>query len=164
MLKPIGLALIATALAVSSASAQTRYRLIDLGVPGDSDAARAISDNGKIAGIAGTADGGQSAVRLDGAAAFLPQLPPDSPGPQFTDVHAINNAGMAAGFTGNDRAAVFTTGGATELFGSSGFTAAGALGINNAGRVTGYVLDTGAEQEVDVHIPQPEAFGVGRTA
>ena len=133
------------ALAVATtAMAAPHYRLIDL-TPASTalpNAPRAISDSGKIIGETGGA-GVNHLVRLDGTAAVLPTLA----GGTNTVTRGINNAGIAAATVqtvgGDDRAALIGPGGAVQLGGIAGYAAAGALGINNHGVATGYVLSSG---------------------
>jgi|JI10StandDraft_1071094.scaffolds.fasta_scaffold01720_20 hypothetical protein len=147
---------LAAALLASAAPALAvrQYKIIDLGLaPGtQSTVARAISGNGTIVGEAG----GQSAnsgVRLDGGVTPLPTL---SGGTNFV-TRGVNDSGVAAatvqGAGLDDRAALATTGGITQLGSVAGFAAAGALDVNNGGVAVGYALVTGSNVGIEGNLP-----------
>ncbi len=138
----------------TSANAVTHYKLTDLGVvsTATTSVARAISDNGAIAGESGNAPGSNRGARFDGGAQFLPTLA----GGTNTVIRGVNNSGVAAATVqngANDRAALLTTGGATQLGGVAGYASAGALDINNPGVATGYVLSSGANAGLEGGLP-----------
>lgn len=147
------LRLVVTAgLLATAASAAPRYRFTDLGtLSGDQfSAARAISENGLIAGESGFGAQANRLARFEsGTAVEIPRLP----GAFTASTRGINNQGVAAAVVqgdiavnpvADDRAALVTTGGATQLFGASGFAAAGAFDINNGGATVGYSLSSGS--------------------
>lgn len=150
-----GVTLFGAAIAATPAAAVQRFVLTDLGALPDSlsSVARAISQNGAIGGESGLGAGGNNGTRFDGGPVLLPGLG----GSTNTVIRGINNAGVAAATIqttgGDDRAALLTTGGATQLGGLAGFAAAGALGINNNGVATGYALASGANVGVEGSLP-----------
>lgn len=138
---------VAAALAMTASSAvagTSRYILVDLGpVP------RAISSQGLIAGEAGGGPGANTPVRLENGTVALPTLP----GADNTVVRSVSNRGISAVIVqtngGNDRAALISPAGATQLANLTGFGAAGAYDVNNGGVATGYVLLSGTDPLVE---------------
>lgn len=139
-----------SALLATAVSAAPHYRYTDLGIlSGDeSSVARAISDNGYIAGESGFGSQLNRVTRFDGGPQALPTLT----GAFTTSTRGINTSGIAASvvqgdpsllFPANDRAALVSTGGVTELFGAAGYAAAGAFDVTNAGVAVGFSLVSG---------------------
>lgn len=140
--------------AATPALAVQQYRIIDLGLaPGtQSSVARAISENGIIAGEAG----GQSAnagYRMDGGLTPLATL---SGATNFV-TRGVNDAGVVAatvqGAGVDDRAVLATTGGITQLGAVAGYAASGALDVNNSVVAVGYVMASGSNGNIEGNIP-----------
>lgn len=138
-------------LAATAAQALPQYRYIDLGVlTGDeSSAARAISDTGLIAGESSFGVQQNRVTRFDGGAAALPTLS----GAFTGSTRGINASGVtatvvqgdrSAAVLADDRAALATTSGVTQLFGAAGYAAAGAFDVANNGVAVGYSLVSGS--------------------
>lgn len=145
------IAVLLAAAAVSSvAHAVPRYRLTDLGaLPGSAySAPRSISETGLIVGESGQGPGENTLVRFESG---LPVVLTTLAGASTASSRGINNRGVAAVVVQgrpnggeDDRAALATLGGATQLFGLRGYSAAGAFDVNDSGTAVGYSLASGS--------------------
>ena len=115
-----------------------------------SSAARTISENGLIAGESGF---GAQANRLTRFETGTPVVTPTLSDAFTASTRGINNQGVAAAIVQgdpaamtvvDDRAALVMTGGATQLFGATGFAAAGAFDISNGFTTVGFSLVSGS--------------------
>jgi|GEM_PF-1639741 len=148
------LALTAALFAASAAAAVPHYRYTDLGVLAgdDSSTARAISQNGLIAGESGFG------FQNNRVAQFFAGSPPVAfatlPSSITASTRGINSSGVAAIIVqGNDpdvvvddRAALVSQSTATLLNPFAGYAAAGAFDVTDGGVAVGFSLDIGSIQ------------------